>query len=351
MSRLRPRVHWPLVGVAAIVAASVAGTLVALSVPVPAPSVLSTPHPQTIVPVTQRAFADDRQAQLQVNTGPVRAVVSPRPGRLTSLTCRSGGRLESGTAFASIDGDRIVALATAVPLWRELRHGDRGDDVRALQEELARLGQPIHPDGVVGRGTIRAAAAVRGTESARGEAQETVDPADFAWIPEPEVTVAECAGVVGAPVAEGDVLIGLPVAVVAARLTTLPAPATPGARVVRVGSEEVSVDSEGAVTEAEALARIGATAEFLSTSAGASEDTAIPVQWSLETPLNALVVPPSALWDVKDGSACVMPAEKSARPLLVDVLGSELGQSFVRPSEERSATAVRSSPPKSRSCR
>ncbi|WP_369961918.1 peptidoglycan-binding protein [Leifsonia sp. EB34] len=342
---------WPIVGVAAILAASVAGALVALWVPLPEPSALSTPQPNTTVLVTERAFADERQAQLQVTTGPVRAVVSPRQGRLTSLSCRSGGRLESGSAFASIDGDRVVALATAVPLWRELRSGDRGEDVRALQAELARLGQPVRPDGIMGRETIRAAAAIRGAESNRAESPETVDPAHFSWIPEPEVTVGECSGIVGAPVAEGDVLVGLSVAVLSARLTTTPASAAPGARVVRVGSLEVPVDSDGAVTDARGLASIGSAPEFLSAAAGAGDDTAIPVQWSLTEPVTALVVPPSALWDVRDGSACVMPAEKSGSPLEVEVLGSELGQSFVRPAEGHPVKAVRTTPQTGRSCR
>lgn len=351
MSAHRPRVRWSVVGIAAVVAASVAGSLVALWAPVPAPVALATARPDRVVPVTERSFADERQASLQVSTAPARSVVAPRQGRLTSLTCRNGERLTSGTAFATIDGSPVVALATAIPLWRELESQDRGDDVRALQVELGRLGHAVQPDGVVGPATIRAAEAVRGARNSAADAVTTVSPGDFAWIPDAEVTVGECAGVVGAPIESGDVLVALPVAVVSARLTTIPSPAAEGARVVRLGSTSIPVAGDGSVRDPDALARIGSTAEFLAAGAGASDDTAIPVQWALEEPMSALVVPPSALWDVEDGTACVMPATKPDRPLLVEVLGSALGQSFVRTPAGGSLEAVRSVPPKSRACR
>ncbi|MBO1737966.1 peptidoglycan-binding protein [Leifsonia sp. TF02-11] len=349
MSPRAPKLRWSIVGIVAIVAASAAGAGVALVVPVPEPSALSTPRPDTIVPVTERAFADERQAQLQVSTGPLGSVVAPRQGRLTALTCRSGDRISSGTTFATIDGSPVVALATAIPLWRELGAGDKGDDVRALQTELARLGQPVQADGVVGRDTIRAAGAVRGVQPPETNDLTAVSPVDFAWIPAHEVTVGECPGVVGAPVEAGAVLVGLPVPLVSARLSTFPANAAEGRRVLRVGSVSIPVSGDGAVTDPDALARIASTREFLATGAGPSEDKAIPVLWSLEDPVAALVVPPSALWDVEDGSACVLAADD--RVLLVTVLGSELGQSYVRVADGRSPDAVRSAPPTGRSCR
>ena len=285
-----------------------------------------------------------------MSTGPVRSVVAPRQGRLTALTCRTGEPLTSGTAFATIDGNPVVALATEIPLWRELAAGDRGDDVRALQTELARLGHPVRSDGVVGRATIQAAEAVRGVRNSAADAS-TMNPADFAWIPEPEVTAGECPGVVGAPIENGDVLVGLPVAVVSARLTTLPSPAAEGVRVLRLGSTSIPVTEDGAVTDPDGLARLGSAPEFLAAGAGPSDDTALPVKWALQKPTNALVVPPSALWDLQLGTACVMPAEKSGRPLLVEVLGSDLGQSFIRSPDGQSPEAVRSTPPTGRSCR
>ncbi|MCI0157049.1 hypothetical protein KNO15_10115 [Leifsonia shinshuensis] len=350
MSACAPKPRWSIVGIVSIVAASVAGAGVALWVPVPEPSALSTPRPDTVVPVTERAFADERQAQLQVSTGPLGSVVAPRQGRLTALTCRSGDRISSGTTFATIDGGPVVALATAIPLWRELTAGDTGDDVRALQTELARLGQPVQADGVVGRATIRAAGAVRGMTPPETRDLTVVSPVDFAWIPAHEVTVGECPGVVGTPVEAGAVLVGLPVAVVSARLSTLPLSAADGPRVVRIGSVSIPVSGDGAVTDAAGLALIGSAPEFLAAGAGASEDTAIPVQWSLEEPIAALAIPPSALWDVRDGTACVMAAADGGA-LLVAVLGSELGQSYVRVVQGRAPDAVRSTPPTGRACR
>jgi peptidoglycan hydrolase-like protein with peptidoglycan-binding domain len=332
-----------------IVAASVSGSIVALAVPVPAPRVLSTPRPDTIVPVTERSFVDERQAQLQVSTGPNRSIVAPRAGRLTALTCRSRDRLSSGTAFATIDGSPVVALATALPLWRELRAGDSGDDVRALQSELSRLGHPVQRDGVVGRATLRAALAVRGMQDSAQVDATVVSPADFAWIPESETVVGECPGVVGAPIALGDVLIDLPLSVVSARLTTIPSPAAEGARVVRLGSTSIPVSRDGTVTDIAGLASIATTSEFLAAGVGASEDSAIPVLWSLEKAISALAVPPSALRGIDGRTACVTPGDEN-RPVRVTVLGSELGQSIVLTKDGRPLEAVRSVAPKSRSC-
>lgn len=349
MSRPTPRLRWSLVGIASIVAAGLGGSIAALSIPIPVPSALSTPRSTAIVPAVERSFTDERQVQLQVSTGPIRSVVAPRAGRLTALTCRSGERLASGAAFAGIDGRAVVALATALPLWRELRAGDRGDDVRALQAELARLGHRVQPDGVVGRATIRAAHLLRGVEDRTAEEATSVSPEDFAWIPESEALVGECPGLVGAPIAAGDVLIGLPLSVVAARLTTLPDAAAEGSRVLRLGSLTIPVARDGTVTDPAALASISSAPEFVATAVGASEDAAIPVRWSLDEAITAVAIPPSAMWNIEAGTACVMPSTGS--PVRVTVLGSELGQAIVRAEGGRQLEAVRSAPPKERSCR
>ena len=39
-----------------------------------------------------------------------------------------------------VNGVSVVALATATPMYRDLATGDKGDDVLALNNELARLG-------------------------------------------------------------------------------------------------------------------------------------------------------------------------------------------------------------------
>ena len=49
-----------------------------------------------------------------------RAVVTARAGTVTSSTCSTGAVLRSGDVLATIDGEAVIALATDVPLWRDL---------------------------------------------------------------------------------------------------------------------------------------------------------------------------------------------------------------------------------------
>ncbi|MGH3501624.1 MAG: peptidoglycan-binding domain-containing protein [Nocardioidaceae bacterium] len=74
-------------------------------------------------------------------------------GRVTANTCRPGRTLASGEIAARIGGTPIIALATPVPLYRDLHQGSEGRDVQALQRELGRLGYIVAVDGVFGEQT------------------------------------------------------------------------------------------------------------------------------------------------------------------------------------------------------
>lgn len=343
-SRIRSSPFW----LSAILAASIAGTIVALVLRTPAPATLDSATPDATVPLTTKAFDDGRQAQLHIVTGAPRAVTSPRTGRLTDLDCQTGGLIHAGTVPASVDGRPMIAISTTIPLWRNLAVDDRGDDVAALQSELTRLGHPTSIDGVMGASTLRAVESLRAELGLEPQSATIVDVHDFIWIPRAEVTVRSCLGVVGAPVADGDALAELPVDVVSARLITIPTGAAPGQRVLRSNSLSVAVDDSGGVTDPEALAQLAASPEFESATTAGNSMT-IPVRWMLSSPVTATVVPPSSLWDIRDGKGCVQP--KSGPPRVVDVIGSELGQTFITSTSGEPLTAVFAQPEKERSCR
>ncbi|GGP00928.1 peptidoglycan-binding protein [Wenjunlia tyrosinilytica] len=84
----------------------------------------------------------------------VRAVV-------TKVKARPGRSLAAGTVLLEISGRPVFVLEGAIPAYRDLKTGSRGDDVAQLQRALAALGLACGNDraGVFGEGTRRAVTA------------------------------------------------------------------------------------------------------------------------------------------------------------------------------------------------
>lgn len=85
------------------------------------------------------------------------------------------------------------------------------------------------------------------------------------------------------------------------------------------------VGSDGAVTDPAALAEIAASSAFADARRGSS--ATIAASSALAEPITVSVVPPGALYGVQGRKGCVVNGS-GARP--VEIIGSELGQSFVR---------------------
>ncbi|MBF4589334.1 peptidoglycan-binding domain-containing protein [Curtobacterium sp. VKM Ac-1395] len=357
MSRGEGAVSGPLIALGSVIVAAATAVGVVVALPVGPPAALATATPADTVAVTERSDADERQVQLALDTGAPRAVVTTRAGTVTASSCTTGGVLRSGLEIARIDDVPVIAMATGTPLYRDLAVGDRGDDVRGLQQELARLGVPVTVDGIVGQATLRAAQRFLLMHGSTRDdlTDDTIERSAFAWIPSAETTVRTCAAVVGAPVGADGVLVELPAELRGARVEQLPSDAVAGARRVVLGQVHADVDERGVVVDPSSLAAIGALPEYAATVASADGVPSLSASWSLRDPLEVRVVPPTALWDVHEDHACVQPAE--GQPLLVEVVGSELGQSFVRLDSGTAldpGTAldrVRATPDRGRSCR
>ena len=65
-----------------------------------------------------------------------RELVGNASGTVTEDMSSQG--LTSGKTAMKVNGVSVVALATATPMYRDLATGDKGDDVLALNNELAR---------------------------------------------------------------------------------------------------------------------------------------------------------------------------------------------------------------------
>ncbi len=76
-------------------------------------------------------------------------------GVVTGLPVAVGTQFNAGTVIAEVNDRPVIYLQGEIPLLRDLRPGDKGEDVRRLQEAL----QPWlsgKPDGKWGAGTTRA---------------------------------------------------------------------------------------------------------------------------------------------------------------------------------------------------
>ncbi|PSL39012.1 hypothetical protein CLV49_2643 [Labedella gwakjiensis] len=320
------RVSWRVLGGTAVAtaAAVAAGAAIAALVLSPAsPQALETPSAISSAPVGSQPFDDARSVTVEFALGGATTLASPGDGRVTSFTCAAGGTITSGDSALSIDGAPILTLATRIPLWRDLVEEDTGDDVRAVQQELSRLGEPITVDGVLGRETLDALERRFRDLGDRAEL-DGVAASRILWIPAASVAVDECDAGTGATVTAGD-----PLAVLAAGLTSasaeLPEDLVPGQRVLVVDGERLPLGTDGAVTDTAALSAL--TSSSLVREAIAGEATSFTTTAELTDPIEIAVVPPSAVVAISGATGCVV-VDGSARP--VDIVGSQLGQTLVR---------------------
>ncbi|MBK6886048.1 MAG: peptidoglycan-binding protein [Tetrasphaera sp.] len=97
-----------------------------------------------IVPVTAR-----------ISWPHVTGVDIPIGGRLTQ-SVPANGRIAPNDVLLRVDDEPVLLARGGIPAYRDLRPGDRGNDVRQLQELLQSRGFDIESDGRFGSGTARA---------------------------------------------------------------------------------------------------------------------------------------------------------------------------------------------------
>ncbi|MEV6053256.1 peptidoglycan-binding protein [Streptomyces sp. NPDC052107] len=81
---------------------------------------------------------------------------------VTKVMMHSGQTFPAGRVLIEVSGRPLFALRGSLPVYRDLKPGAHGDDVRQLQSALRELGHPTGSDrpGVFGPGTKRAVAAL-----------------------------------------------------------------------------------------------------------------------------------------------------------------------------------------------
>lgn len=298
------------------------------------------------VPVTQRVVDDQRSVQLALTLGPSTSLKTPVAGLITSANCRAGESISSGDQVMTLGDQRLYALATSMPLWRDLTLGDRGEDVLALQTELERLGYGVLADGEVGPRTLRATAELLGmSDPATIRAYTTISRASFVWLPASSVVPTSCEALIGDYLGEHDEIAVLGRSLEQARVADMPADLLPGQRLLSVDGQKISVDEAGIVDDPDQLSALQTTPSYQKWLSALSEEPTSTLEASLilAEPATVSSVSPSVIYEVDGTSACVLD-KGAARP--VTIVSSELGQTFLIFPDGQAAPDLLPTPPK-----
>jgi hypothetical protein len=219
---------------------------------------------------------------------------------------------------------KLLALASAVPIWRSLRIGDEGADVAGIQRELVRQGVHITPTGVFDTATGRALTLFGRRAGVQIPAQQ-LPVSSIVWLPTPSVTVRNCSAQLGARLPKDAELVEIVPAITALRVSFSPG-AVPGPRSLTIDNVIAFPDHSGLVTNNLELKAIAATPSFAvsQNSAGA---VALSGTSALVRPIDTSVVPPSSIIRNADGVTCV--EEPNGATANVSVVSSQLGATLV----------------------
>lgn len=184
----------------------------------------SQKDPLVTAPVERRSLtADVAEPEAKYSAGAVLRVPAPVlefPGVVTKRIVEKGDEVGSGSVLVEVSGRPLIGLETPFRLYRDIRPGDSGPDVKALQDVLSELAMYTGiADGKYGPGT---AAAVRelyedcgyetpsfadlNSETSGGEGDVTLRASEVVQLPKGGATVLSSAPV-GAEVG-GDAPIG-----------------------------------------------------------------------------------------------------------------------------------------------
>jgi len=304
------------------------GAIVGLIVaPEPLPASLAAAPAVKTAPATYEKFNDDRQLPFVAVPGESSVVRLAASGTLTSVDCKVGGSLSSGDVPLSIDSRPIPAFYTKYPLWRNVRSGDKGPDVVAVQAELRRLGYKAGHSGVMDRATSKALVAFfkdRGDAASNG----SLELPAILRLPSPHVVVADCALRLAEAVGDGDAFATSGGGLIALRPALEADGLAPGARTVVLGDANALVDPDGQVTDPAFLAAVAASPEYALALAQTPQGAAaqVTLETVLAAPLDVAVVPAGSLFRVSGTSGCI---SSDGVGLPVTVISSRLGSTYV----------------------
>ena len=302
------------------------------TIPSPVPQELRPAQLSTSMRVAQESFDDERTVKAEPNVTYGQKITWRGSGTVTAINVVSGGEIASGSAPFQVDGIPIIALYTAVPLYRDLSMGTQGQDVCALRDELSRIGYSVQPssgDWSTFDWSLREA--VRDLQISNGLTNDAADGeinlVRIVWIPQTAITFADSALVWGQDAPQD---IGSSATVLSSLSVSLPTDLVRGARVVSVGGTETTLTDDGVVSDPVFLSSVQQSQIFLQwLVADESQRKGIDVTIRLRDPVEALKVPAGSVFSLRDDhTGCVQSEGKSEAVILY---GSLNGYAMVVP--------------------
>ncbi|MFT4215888.1 MAG: hypothetical protein QM619_01705 [Micropruina sp.] len=148
-----------------------AATRAAPKLPVPTVQLVSQElRDETTVPCSYEG--------VQLEVKPPRSAGRYRARVVTSVDVKPGAKLSSGTPVVSVSGRPVIAFVSPMSFYRDLSVGDKGVDVKALEQGLVAAGKLTKADRSFGEDTARAMASVN---QAAGLGSSGIFRVDSAW--------------------------------------------------------------------------------------------------------------------------------------------------------------------------
>lgn len=317
-----------LVGAGGIGAASYAAVEATLE-----PESLSQAQTPEYVAVTSTKYDDKRAVQVQLGYGTPQLALANRGGMITHATCAVDAAIESGSSPLHVDGQPVIALATATPLWRDIRPKTKGADVDALHEvfRTLQLDAP-KPGEAADQRTINSWIELRKRANHPKPETKTLTLADTIWVPATKPPTTQCHAGTGTRINPGTPLVTYQPTVTTARIVAMPNNLAPGQRKLTLSGKEIPLNPDGTITD---LAALSSVTHQQTKSNNPNEAATTPAELTLTTPVDVTVVPPSAV--AGQATSCVITPDGT---IPVTVLNSRMGQTYVTAQQPISQVAT-----------
>lgn len=322
-------VTWTLL--AAVTAACIAVGSCALWLPDRTPTLLSSVGEKAVAPASVQEYAGMQQVTVVPTISSDRDLSGNASGMVTADW--SGNGLISGKGAYQVNDRMVVALNTATPLYRDLKTGDIGGDVLALNNELSLLGY----NSVPGSDTYWRATS-DGWKQLMADNGNTSDGslslADTLWIPEHEVAVDEWNATAGSMVTGGTAIGKIPGSLT--KLTIKNGTASAQDRTLTIfGITGTLPANTTEITDAGFLQQVEANDSYQSVDVE-SKKAGLDATLALSERMRVLRVPAGAVFGINGSTGCIVPTSNNHgnTPVKVSIVGGELGVSLVQADSE-----------------
>ncbi|KFI51617.1 hypothetical protein [Bifidobacterium biavatii] len=329
--RGRTAIAWLLIAV--IVAASGAVGACALWLPDRAPELLGSAKEVTSAPVNVQQYAGSQQVTVVPTVSATRDLIGNATGTVTGDWSSEG--LTSGRTAMKVNDRYIVALSTATPLYRNLKTGDKGDDVLALNDELNRLGYNSAPGSNIFWWAT--SDGLRQLMNDNGNNSDgTLSISDILWIPAASVRVGSWTAIEGTSVQAGTAVGQIPGTLT--QLTIKNGQSSEQDRTITILGQTTTLPAgQTSITDAAFCDQVAATDDYRGMDAGTLA-AGIGATVTLGEPIQVLRVPAAAVFGVNGTQGCI--ATTDGTNVTVSIVGSELGASLVQPADGTDASAI-----------